>query len=192
MFRRGFKTWCEKVASQVRSDVGLSPSDPLDPRLLADHMNVTLWTPHDVEGLETCYLDVLLHDDSDSWSAVTVSLNSTSIIIFNPTHSKARQSSDLNHELAHVLLGHKAARVDIGPDGHLLLNTFDKNQEDEANWLAGCLLLPRPALMHIRTSGMKPAAVRRAYYASEQMLTYRLRMTGVDRQLGNTHKKKPR
>ena len=182
-FKRGFKTWCEKIASEVRSDVGLEPADPLDPRQLAEHLNVAIWSPWDVDGLEKRYLTILLEVDPDSWSAVTVSINSTYVIIQNPTHSPARQASDLYHELAHILLGHKAARVDIGPDGYLILNSFNKAQEDEANWLAACLLLPRSALLRIRANRMTQAEVRRVYFASGQMLKFRLRMTGVDVQL---------
>ena len=174
----------------MRLDLGLEPGDPLDARMLSEHLNVALWTPRDVDGLEERYLRVLLEDDPDSWSAVTVNINSTYVIIRNPTHSLAREASDLCHELAHLLLGHKAARVDIGPDGHLLLNTFDKNQEDEANWLAGCLLLPRPALMRIRAKRMTQADIRHVYFASGQMLKYRLQMTGVDVQFKRFRKRR--
>ena len=189
-FKRGFKAWCEKAASEIRSDLELDPADPLDPRLLADHLSVALWTPRDVDGLEESYLKVLLEDDADSWSAVTVSINSTYVIIWNPTHSIARQASDLYHELAHILLGHKGARVDIGPDGHLLLNTFDRNQEDEANWLAGCLLLPRPALIRIRSDQISQAQVRHKYFASAQMLKFRMQMTGVDLQFRRSRQRR--
>ena len=174
----------------MRSDLGLNPADPMDPRRLAEHLNIALWTPHDVDGLEKSYLKILLEDDADSWSAVTVSINSTHVIIRNPTHSLARQASDLYHELAHILLGHKGARVDIGPDGHLLLNTFNKSQEDEANWLAGCLLLPRPALVRIRSHHMSEAQVRQVYWASGQMLRFRLQMTGVDLQIRRSRQRR--
>lgn len=181
-FKRGFKAWCERAASDIRSELELDPADPLDPRLLADHLNVTLWTPRNIPGLEESYLSTLLEDDADSWSAVTVSINSTYVIIWNPTHSLARQASDLYHELSHILLGHKGARVDIGPDGHLLLNTFDKSQEDEATWLAGCLLLPRPALIRIRSNQLSQTQVRCKYFASAQMLKFRMQITGVELQ----------
>ncbi len=189
-FRRGFKAWCERVASGIRTDLELDPSDPLDPRLLARHLGVALWTPRDIGGLDDDYLKILLEDDADSWSAITVNINSTYAIILNPTHSLARQASDLYHELAHILLGHKAARVDISPDGELLLNTFDKSQEDEANWLAGCLLLPRPALMKIRSTDMNQAQVRQKYLASGQMLKFRLQMTGVDVQFRRSRQRR--
>ena len=40
--------------------------------------------------------------------------------------------------------------IDITEDGFLILNTFDRDQEDEAPWLPGCLPPPRDALVSIR------------------------------------------
>ena len=88
------------------------------------------------------------------------------------------------HELAHVIIGHTPSRVDVTEDGALILNTYDRQQEDEANWLAGSLLLPRDALMWIRKQGLDPPAAAREYGVSAQMLQYRLNVTGVDYQLG--------
>jgi Zn-dependent peptidase ImmA (M78 family) len=84
------------------------------------------------------------------------------------------------HELAHVLLAHNPTRIDVAADQQLLLRTHDPQQEDEAAWLAGCLLLPRPALLLIaRDAGVRAHAARR-YGVSVEMLTYRLRVTGVE------------
>jgi Zn-dependent peptidase ImmA (M78 family) len=87
------------------------------------------------------------------------------------------------HELSHVLLGHEPARVDVTEDGLLMLNTFDRLQEEEANWLAGCLLLPRNALMAIRGRGLDLRTAARNFGVSLDMLRYRLNVTGVEYQL---------
>jgi hypothetical protein len=34
------------------------------------------------------------------------------------------------------------------------LRTYNKDQEDDANWLAGCILLPREALLYARRCGI--------------------------------------
>jgi Zn-dependent peptidase ImmA (M78 family) len=83
------------------------------------------------------------------------------------------------HELAHLLIGHTPARVDVSPDGVLMLNTYNAQQEQEAT-LAGALLLPRPALMHIRQNRLPVATVLKTFGVSRQMFDYRLRTTGVD------------
>ena len=92
-------------------------------------------------------------------------------------------ASDLTHEMAHVLAGHTPSRIDVSEDGLLLLNSFDRDQEDEANWLAGCLLLPREALMLIQRSGLSLEVACRRYGVSSAMMNYRLGVTGVNKQL---------
>lgn len=183
MYERGFKTWCENVAVQYRGEMDLEPADPLDPWALAARLGILVWSVNEVPGFDGSSLNVLVKGDPDSWSAVTVSAAGKNLIILNPTHSRARTASNLAHELSHVVIGHTAGRIDITPDNLLMLRTYDKKQEAEADWLAGCLLLPRPALLHIRRVSMDMASVRKVYGASDAMFEYRTRITGVDRQL---------
>ena len=62
--------------------------------------------------------------------------------------------------------------------------TCDADEEQEANWLAGCLLLPRRLLYLAAKRGMDSAEIAEAYSVSEPMASFRLRTTGVMRQLG--------
>lgn len=183
MFARGFKAWCENVAIQQRRDLDLQPTDPLDPWQLAKHLGIDVHTPSEIPGLDPACLETLLKEDPDSWSAVTISAGSKDVIILNSSHSGGRPASDLTHELAHILLGHEPARIDLTDDGVLMLSTYDKKQEEEANWLAGCLLLPRDALIVIRSQGVDSNTAARRYGVSRQMLIYRQNVTGVDYQL---------
>jgi Zn-dependent peptidase ImmA (M78 family) len=95
------------------------------------------------------------------------------------------------HELAHIVLGHSAGRVDISPDGLLMLRTFDRKQEAEADWLAGCLLLPRDALLRIRRDGLSEDKAMGCYVVSKQMLDMRFRLSGVDVQLKRANRWRP-
>jgi Zn-dependent peptidase ImmA (M78 family) len=179
VLRHGFKAWCERVAVDRRTDLGLSPTDPLAPRAVAAGLGIRVWEPADVPEMPAECLDVLLRVDPESWSAVTLRIPGADLIIVNSAHSLARQASDLMHELSHVLLGHKPTRVDVTEDEQLLLRTHDAAQEEEASWLAGCLLLPRPCLVSIiRNSAVNRATARR-YGVSLEMLNYRVRVTGV-------------
>jgi hypothetical protein len=92
---------------------------------------------------------------------------------------RGRTASDLMHELAHLIIGHSPGRVDIRAEGALMLNTFERQQEDEANWLAGCRLLPREALLWIRREGFDVPTAARHFTVSIDMLQYRIRVTGV-------------
>ncbi len=184
MFKRGFKTACERIALEKRVELGLRPADPIDPRGLAVKLGIRVVTPHDIPGVSEACLRTLLHDDPESWSAVTLRLGAHGdLIIVNSSHSRARQASDLVHELAHVLLSHNPTRVDVAADQQLLLRTHDPQQEDEAGWLAGCLLLPRPALLLIARDGGASSDAAKRYGVSVDMLTYRLRVTGVELQV---------
>ena len=98
-------------------------------------------------------------------------------------NSERRRSNDIMHELAHLFIEHVPATVIISPDGALALRTFDRKQEDEANWLSGCLLLPRPALVQIKQSGMGTEDACEVYGVSDELLHFRLNVTGVTVQM---------
>lgn len=185
MFERGFKTWCEKYAVSKRVELGLQPHAALDAFKLAKNLGVRVWTPRDVPGLSNESLDVLLRNDGKTpscWSAVTLVINHRILVILNSSHSPARQSSDLTHELAHRIRGHKAQDVAVTAEGLMMLKSYDKIYEEEADWLSGCLLLPREALVDIKRRGMSHTEAAEDFGVSVRMLSYRMAMTGVNRQ----------
>jgi len=152
---------------------------------MAKMVGVRVWTPHDVPGLNSEALDVLLRNDGKTpscWSAVTVVVNTKVVVVLNSSHSAARQASDLTHELAHRIRGHQAREVSLTEDGIMLLSSYDKQEEEEADWLSGCLLLPREALILIRHKRLDDADAAAEYCVSAKMLSYRMAMTGVNRQ----------
>jgi len=116
------------------------------------------------------------------WSAVTLVVGKSVVVILNSSHSTGRQSSDLMHELSHRILGHETHDMDASPAGIMLLSGYDKKQEEEADWLSGCLLLPRQALVSIKSIYPDLADAAQVYGVSKQMLKYRLDMTGVNKQ----------
>jgi hypothetical protein len=183
VFARGFKSWCETTALLQRKTIGLAATEPLNPSRLAKLLGVEVMRAEEVPGVDSDMLQVLLSEDPDSWSAITVSVGRRDLIIVNSSHSGGRPASDLTHELSHILIGHIPARVDITEDGLLILNTYDKNQEEEANWLAASLLLPREALFDIRRRRLTDTVASREYGVSVAMLRFRFNVSGVDFQL---------
>ena len=186
MFARGFKTWCETISLQHRRTLKLQPIDPLDPLVVAKSLGVHTHSVEEIPGLDPSAVQTLLRDDPDSWSAVTITNGRRSVIIFNSAHRGGRPASDLMHEIAHIIIGHTPARVDVTEDGSLILNTYNRDQEDEANWLAGCLLLPREALLWIKRQGLESREAAKQYGVSVAMLQYRLNVSGVEQQLQRT------
>lgn len=182
-FERGFKTRCENLAGTVRKELSLPSPAPLSMAALASHLGIQLIDPRRIPGLSQDTLSVLLESDSEDWSAVTIGEGSSNaLIVYNPTHSAARQASDLAHEMSHLLLRHAPSPMIVSQDGSWTLRTFNALQEDEANWLAGCLLLPRAALEVVVRQGRDDEAIAADYGVSIQMVRYRKGVTGVNRQ----------
>ena len=178
---RGFKSRCEEISRHLRLELGLKPVGPLTVERLARHLGVAVWSVSEI-GLSEEDVHQLVETGRDSWSAITVSVFDKDAVVFNPTHSKGRHSSDVMHELAHLVLGHDPTTMFFVGEGELALRGYDADIEREADWLAGALLLPRDALVHIRRLRIPDEQACEIFRVSDQMLQYRLRMTGVNRQ----------
>ena len=181
--RRGFKSWCEQTSQDYRMTLGLTLDDPLDPVVLATHLGAILWRPEDVPGLSSESLSQLITKDSDSWSAVTIRNQGTILIVVNSAHALTRQRNSLTHELSHLILAHKPGRIDVSKNGYLLLNSFVKEQEEEADWLSGTLLVPRTSLLKVFQNNSDLPHAANHFGVSLPLLQWRLRTTGVAAQL---------
>lgn len=184
-FKRGFKSQCERRSAEIRKQLGFAPADPLKAKQLADSLGVSIWSTDDVDGLSNEDHHQLTIKDSDAWSAFTLRIENNHLIVFNPSQSDERINSVCMHELSHIVLGHRIHDVQHTTAGHLVPGNFDKEQENEADWLAGALLLPRPALLDIRHRGLSDYQIKEEYSVSIDMIRWRFRMTGVDYQLSN-------
>lgn len=180
--RRGFKADAERRAIASRQSLGLGPLDPLDPWVYADSLGVLVFEAKDLE-LEAEHSMQLLHRDPDSWSGMTLFEEGVHVVVLNSAHWPARRAATLMHELAHILLEHVPADVDVSPSGLVLLSDYSAEQEDEADWLGGALLLPEPVLLHYRGQGLSIDAICRQFGVSAALCTWRCRMTGVERRL---------
>src|SRR5207244_1344573 len=152
-------------------------SSALDPWAYALHLGVLVLDFDELEVSPECRRR-LLHIDPDSWSGMTIREAGRTTIIINPSHARGRQCYTLMHELAHFILKHVPARVDVSETGMLLLSEYSEESEAEADWLASALLLPRDVLMRCRRRGDSIAQIACAFGTSEQLCEWRLRMTG--------------
>lgn len=164
--------------------MNLLPSAPIDPWQLATHEQIKVCTPGDIPGLSETHIQTLLRNDGtpSCWSAVTLMVGARTLVILNSSHPRGRQANDLSHELSHRILAHTPQEMDVTADGIMMLKSYDKMQEEEADWLSGCLLLPRDALISIRRRRLDKVDAAKEYGVSQKMLSYRLAMSGVDRQ----------
>jgi Zn-dependent peptidase ImmA (M78 family) len=146
-------------------------------------MRVAVRYVEQIPNLATGTLEQLTKIDPDAWSAVALCHSGRYLVVLNSAHPKTREANTLMHELAHLIIGHKPARLDINDDGLMILSSYDKQHEDEANWLAAALLLPREALIHARRRGMTNEEAAAHYGCSTQLFAMRIQTTGVDKQL---------
>jgi hypothetical protein len=181
--QRGFKSRCEQTARRYRRKLGVSLEDALPYRRLADDLGVVLWTPSDVPGLDGETARQLSVTDPGSWSAVTIELDARHVIVVNTAQDERRIPNNVVHELAHIILGHAAARVDVSEDGHLWLTTYGRDQENEADWLAASLLLPRDGLLSCFSRRRNVEAIAARFQVSVELARWRLNATGVLRQV---------
>lgn len=180
-FVHGFKARCERIAAEKRQLLGLAPSDPLDMWQFAAHLGVRIWIPADIQDLDQECLSKVTGDFAKQWSAVTIVQGALKVIILNNTQTKARQASNLAHEISHLVLGHRPAHIEVLEDGLTIIREFDRLQESEAEWLSGCLLLPREALAEARRLNLSDEEILRRFSVSTQMLRYRVNVTAIDK-----------
>ena len=178
--RRGFKSEAERIAEGVRDELGLSTAQAVSPEALAEFLNVeilagdTLIPHHRFVELDSI--------QPGAFSACTLKPSADRVVVvYNPLSAKSRRSSDLAHELAHILLNHKLSRIERL--GDLTFLTCDAIQEEEAAWLSGCLLLPRALLLAEVRKGSNASEIARKCCVSEKMAQYRLNVSGVLRQI---------
>jgi Zn-dependent peptidase ImmA (M78 family) len=176
---RGFKSWAERTAASIRRELGLSDDAPFDLRALAELIEVRLMVPSEVAAMPKDVLRTLLVDDPDGWSAVSLTAGARAVVIYNPCHSKARQSSDIAHELSHIILSHEPAKLVVSSDGQMVMRSYNSKQEEEANWLGWSLLLPREALLHASRQKMSTSEIARTFEVSEALVSFRMGVTGV-------------
>lgn len=175
--KRGFKAEVERLASRLRGEMGAAPTLRLDVDELARHLGISVRSADEfVPVAELKRLDTL---QPGCFSAATFYLPDGRVVaVTNPLNkSSARRDSDLAHELAHFILKHEPSQVDRLGD----LTFFDCNpeQEEEANWLAGCLLLPRPLLLRAAREELTPTEVAEINSVSVEMARFRLNTSGV-------------
>jgi hypothetical protein len=189
LLRRGFKTWCENAAIGYRRDLNIDRDGTLDPRLLAQHLGVKVWTAKEVSGLAPATLKQLTEVDPQSWSAVTLRSDKGDLVILNNAHVSGRQNNSLAHELSHIILEHEPAQVFVTQDGMMMMTDYNKTHEEEANWLAGTLLVPREALAKLLANGHDNRRAAQFFQVTIDVIQMRRNLTGIDLQFARRRKR---
>ncbi len=177
--RRGFKSEAERVSEGVRAQLQMDPDQSVAPEALAELLHVEIRAGDELIPRER-FVD-LERLQPGAFSACTFRPSDDRVVVvFNPLSAKSRRTSDLAHELSHILLDHEMTRVETL--GELTFLSCDAVQEEEAAWLSGCLLLPRALLLAEVRRGSSASDIASAHGVSEEMAQYRINVTGVVRQ----------
>lgn len=175
--RWGFKSETEERAQEVRDELGLPGHAPLPVLDLAEHLGIPVIPLSEFHQDAPAAASLFLGHELETFSALTVFLGTRRLIVHNDAHSDGRRSSNLAHELAHGLLLHPPAPAidDLG------CRFWDRTIEEEANWLAGALLVPKAAAISIAKREHHSAleTLAEEYAVSTRMLVWRLNATGA-------------
>jgi Zn-dependent peptidase ImmA (M78 family) len=177
--RRGFKTQANQIAREVRGELGLGPTDPLDPWKLAAFLDIPVIGLTDLAAAIPDAVHHFQQIEPGAFSAATVFAGTRRIIVHNDVHSPARQASNVTHEDAHGLLLHEPTPA-FGLHG---CRIWRDGVEEEAQLLAGVLLITEETAVAVARSNLPIAAAATRYGVSEQMMQYRLNMTGAYRRV---------
>jgi len=71
----------------------------------------------------------------------------------------------------------------LSQDGSLVMRSFNAKQEEEANWLAWCLLLPREALVGSLKRRLSVSEIADSFGVSQTLVKFRVQMTGAQMQI---------
>ncbi len=176
-YRKGFKTWSEDKSIELRKSLNLKPWSPMGSFDLANHLQIKITTPDNINGLSHEHIKLL--NNGDHWSAIKIKTGSTFLIIHNDEHHKTRQESNIMHELAHIICGHEMPQNNF-PHLGLLLRDYNEEQEKEAEYFGAALQLPRIALYYAKKDfGLDTKKIAEKFNASEVMVRYRLGVTGL-------------
>jgi hypothetical protein len=167
-----FTRRCEAIAVDWRYRLRLAAHDPLPANRLLHELGGEAITPEKLTNSSPDSVKRLI--ESKEWSAGIVRLSSL-LIVYHPLHSPARYQSNMMHEIAHVLLKHPMVSFDPATG----LPIRDARCEEEATYLGGCLQVPRIGLRRLIGQGFDKVGIALHFGASEQMITYRMNVTGV-------------
>jgi hypothetical protein len=180
-FRYGFKAESERRAADWRARFRLREWDPLDPRRIAEKLGIAVLKMGDfvAHGLKSASLAHLKGPGASDFSAAAIGRGKQWVIVENEAHSIGRRSNSVAHELAHLLLEHPPHPPFVNGG----IRNLWKQVEDEANWLAGTLLVPRPAALVVAREGLDLDTAATRYGVSVELMRQRLNQTGATLQV---------
>jgi Zn-dependent peptidase ImmA (M78 family) len=173
--RRGFKTEVSDIARAVREELRISAVAPFRPHDLAAQLEIPILPLSDFVRQVPDAVRYFRRQGAGEFSAVTVFAGPSRLIVHNDAHAPGRQANDLAHELSHALLFHepKPALDALG------CRDWDEDCEDEADFLAGVLLVPEDVTLETVRLGRSVNEAADLYGVSAPLMRWRINVTGA-------------
>lgn len=176
--KRGFKTQAKELALELRSELGLGPFDRFDPYDLAREYGIPIYAVSELakeEGASHAGAHFSL-DRPSKFSAALVPVGDGYFILENDNHAVVRRRNSVSHEMSHLILEHRFGGILLSCDG---CRSVDKDKEDEANWLAGELLIPYVAAERAAKRGLTDPDVAMEFEVSTALAAMRMNYSGA-------------
>ena len=173
--QRGFKSEANAIAREARAELSLYHTSPLDVWRLAEYLEIPVVPLSTLHSAAPEAARLFLNGGQEMFSGVTVFRGPRRTIVFNDAHAPGRQANDVGHELSHGLLLHTPG---VAVDGRGC-RVWDREAEDEANWLSGALLVPEEAALHIVRRGWSTREAAERYGVTPKLVQYRLNVTAA-------------
>lgn len=174
---RGYKTEAADLAYETRKELGLIGISALDPLALAVHLCITVLPLSGMSEIPVVR-EYFSEARQTEFCALTVFDGARRLVVHNDAHTPGRQASDITHELSHGLLMHEPRAALIAG-----CRDWDPDAEEEANWLAGVLLVTDDAAVAMARGGHSLSDGAKRYGVSEQLMQWRLNMSGAQRRV---------
>lgn len=185
--RRGFKSEAHGHARRLREELGLGVAAPLSPWKLAEHLAIPVIPVSRFRPELPDQVEHITVTDSGAFSAATICRRYRRLIVINDAHHPNRQASSLAHEVAHIILWHTPAQA-FGKDG---VREWNPTQEREAEWLGAALLISDEAALDTVAKRMSLSAAAAFYGVSEDMVVFRVRVTGARIRVARANEYRP-
>jgi Zn-dependent peptidase ImmA (M78 family) len=161
----------------VRAKAGFDLYEPLDCFAVANALDIFVYRLSEYGPFDA--VSHLLDVEPDVFSAATVRSGDDTAIVVNDAHSRARVSSNLAHELGHVVLEHQ----DAPPLNDHGCREHHADVEAEADYFASVLLVPDRAVMRAARAGLSVAESAAQLGVSQPMMQWRWNDAGAKRRL---------
>ncbi|KUH83143.1 MULTISPECIES: ImmA/IrrE family metallo-endopeptidase [unclassified Mycobacterium] len=171
--RRGFKAEAKRLAIELRTEIGLNVHVPFDPYQFAEMYGIPVVRLSELEGEAR---DHFLRRDGSAVSGALIPVGTGAVILENDAQPATRRRTTMCHELAHLILEHNFS-VSLSEDERKC--GLGGEQEAEADWLSGEILVPYDGAFHLARSNATDEVAASRFDVSLAVARWRMNHSGA-------------